>query len=434
MSMNTFDDDVKTVPAAKTAVNGSHIPVPKGVKLPIYMDNHATSPLDPRVLEAMMPYLTGVFGNAASRNHSFGWEAEAAVEKAREQVAKLIGATAKEIIFTSGATESNNLALKGIAEMYRERGNHIITQVTEHKAVLDTCKRLEKSGYRVTYLPVKADGLVDLDDLKRAFDEKTILVSIMFANNEIGVVQPVAEIGKLCRERGVLFHTDGVQAAGKIPIDVNAMNIDVLSLSGHKLYGPKGVGALYVRRRNPRVQISEQINGGGHERGMRSGTLNVPGIVGLGKACEIAREEMAAEGERLRKLRDKLKAKFESSLDYVHVNGSMEHRLPNNLNMSFVYVEGESLLMGINDVAVSSGSACTSATLEPSYVLKALGLGDDVAHSSIRFGLGRFNSEAEVDYVADKVIDIVQKLRELSPLYEMVKEGIDISKIEWQAH
>lgn len=434
MSMNTFDDDVKAVPAAKTTVNGSNIPVPKGVKLPIYMDNHATSPLDPRVLEAMMPYLTGVFGNAASRNHSFGWEAEAAVEKAREQVAKLIGATAKEIIFTSGATESNNLALKGIAEMYRERGNHIITQVTEHKAVLDTCKRLEKSGYRVTYLPVKADGLIDLEDLKRAFDDKTILVSIMFANNEIGVVQPVAEIGKLCRERGVLFHTDGVQAAGKIPIDVNAMNIDVLSISGHKLYGPKGVGALYVRRRNPRVQISEQINGGGHERGMRSGTLNVPGIVGLGKACEIAREEMAAEGERLSKLRDKLKARLESSLDYVHVNGSMEHRLPNNLNMSFVYVEGESLLMGINDVAVSSGSACTSATLEPSYVLKALGLGDDVAHSSIRFGLGRFNSEAEVDYVADKVIDIVQKLRELSPLYEMVKEGIDISKIEWQAH
>jgi cysteine desulfurase len=434
MSMNTFDDDVTTVPAAKAAVNGNGIPVPKGVKLPIYMDNHATSPLDPRVLEAMMPYLTGIFGNAASRNHSFGWEAEAAVEKAREQVAKLIGATAKEIIFTSGATESNNLALKGIAEMYRERGNHIITQVTEHKAVLDTCKRLEKSGIRVTYLPVKADGLIDLEDLKRAMDDKTILVSIMFANNEIGVVQPVAEIGKLCRERGVLFHSDGVQAAGKIPIDVNAMNIDVLSISAHKLYGPKGVGALYVRRRNPRVQISEQINGGGHERGMRSGTLNVPGIVGLGKACEIAREEMAAEGERLRKLRDKLKAKLESSLDYVHVNGSMEHRLPNNLNMSFVYVEGESLLMGINDVAVSSGSACTSATLEPSYVLKALGLGDDVAHSSIRFGLGRFNSEAEVDYVSDKVIDIVKKLRELSPLYEMVKEGIDISKIEWQAH
>jgi cysteine desulfurase len=431
MSMNTFDDDVTTVPAAAANGNGSG---PKGVKLPIYMDNHATSPLDPRVLEAMMPYLTGIFGNAASRNHSFGWEAEGAVEKAREQVAKLIGATAKEIIFTSGATESNNLALKGIAEMYRERGNHIITQVTEHKAVLDTCKRLEKSGYRVTYLPVKADGLIDLEDLKGAFDEKTILVSIMFANNEIGVVQPVAEIGKLCRERGVLFHTDGVQAVGKIPVDVNSMNIDVLSLSGHKIYGPKGVGALYVRRRNPRVQISEQINGGGHERGMRSGTLNVPGIVGLGKACEIAGQEMAAEGERLSKLRDKLKAKLEGSLDYIHVNGSMEHRLPNNLNISFVYVEGESLLMGINDVAVSSGSACTSATLEPSYVLKALGLGDDVAHSSIRFGLGRFNTEAEVDYVADKVIDIVKKLRELSPLYEMVKEGIDISKIEWQAH
>jgi cysteine desulfurase len=432
MSMNTFDDDVTTVSAATANGNGSS--APKGVKLPIYMDNHATSPLDPRVLEAMMPYLTGIFGNAASRNHSFGWEAEGAVEKAREQVAKLIGATAKEIIFTSGSTESNNLALKGIAEMYRERGNHIITQVTEHKAVLDTCKRLEKSGYRVTYLPVKADGLVDIEDLKRAFDDKTILVSIMFANNEIGVVQPVAEIGKLCRERNVIFHTDAVQAVGKIPVDVNSMNIDVLSLTAHKLYGPKGVGALYVRRRNPRVQISEQINGGGHERGMRSGTLNVPGIVGLGKACELAGQEMAAEGERLSKLRDKLKTKLESSLDYIHVNGSMEHRLPNNLNISFVYVEGESLLMGINDVAVSSGSACTSATLEPSYVLKALGLGDDVAHSSIRFGLGRFNSEAEVDYVADKVIDIVKKLRELSPLYEMVKEGIDISKIEWQAH
>jgi cysteine desulfurase len=432
MSMNTFDDDVTTVPAA--TANGNNGKTPQGVKLPIYMDNHATSPVDPRVLEAMMPYLTGIFGNAASRNHSFGWEAEGAVEKAREQVAKLIGATAKEIIFTSGATESNNLALKGIAEMYRERGNHIITQVTEHKAILDTCKRLEKSGYRVTYLPVKADGLIDLEDLKRAFDEKTILVSIMFANNEIGVVQPVAEIGKMCRERGVLFHSDGVQAVGKIPVDVNSMNIDVLSLSGHKIYGPKGVGALYVRRRNPRVQISEQINGGGHERGMRSGTLNVPGIVGLGKACEISGQEMAAEGERLSKLRDKLKAKLEGALDYIHVNGSMEHRLPNNLNISFVYVEGESLLMGINDVAVSSGSACTSATLEPSYVLKALGLGDDVAHSSIRFGLGRFNTEAEVDYVADKVIDIVKKLRELSPLYEMVKEGIDISKIEWQAH
>ena len=417
-----------------SVVETGNISVPAGVKLPIYMDNHATTPLDPRVLDAMMPYFTGKFGNAASRNHSFGWEAEQATEVAREQIAKLIGATAKEIIFTSGATESNNLAIKGIGEMYRERGNHIITQVTEHKAVLDTCKRMEKAGFRVTYLPVKADGLIDLEDLKRAIDDKTILVSIMFANNEIGVIQPVAEIGKICREKGVIFHTDGVQAVGKIPVDVNAMNIDVLSLSAHKIYGPKGVGALYVRRRNPRVQISEQINGGGHERGMRSGTLNVPGIVGLGAACEIAREEMASEDKRLRALRDKLKAKLESNLDYIHVNGSWEHRLPGNLNMSFVYVEGESLLMGINDVAVSSGSACTSATLEPSYVLKALGLGDDVAHSSIRFGLGRFNTEAEVDYVSDKVIDIVQKLRELSPLYEMVKEGIDLTKIQWAAH
>ena len=413
--------------------NGS-VAVPTGVQLPIYMDNHATSQLDPRVLQAMLPYFTSKFGNAASRNHSFGWEAEQGVETAREQIAKLIGATAKEIIFTSGATESNNLAIKGIAEMYKERGNHIITQVTEHKAVLDTCKRLEKYGYRVTYLPVKADGLIDLDDLKRAMDDKTILVSIMFANNEIGVIQPVAEIGRLCHERNVIFHTDAVQAVGKVPVDVNAMNIDVLSLTAHKLYGPKGVGALYVRRRNPRVQISAQLDGGGHERGMRSGTLNVAGIVGLGAACEIAREEMENEAARLTRLRDKLQKKLEGALDYIHVNGTMEHHLPGNLNMSFVYVEGESLLMGINEIAVSSGSACTSATLEPSYVLKALGLGDDVAHSSIRFGLGRFNNEAEVDYVADKLIDIVQKLRELSPLYEMVKEGIDISKIEWQAH
>jgi cysteine desulfurase len=398
------------------------------------MDNHATTPLDPRVLAAMMPYFTEKFGNAASRNHSFGWEAEAAVEAAREQIARLIGATAKEIIFTSGATESNNLAIKGIAEMYRERGNHIITQVTEHKAILDTCKRLEKHGYRVTYLPVKADGLIDLEDLERAIDEKTILVSIMAANNEIGVLQPIAEIGKLCHERGVLFHTDAVQAVGKVPIDVIADNIDVLSLSGHKIYGPKGVGALYVRRRNPRVQIAAQIDGGGHERGMRSGTLNVPGIVGLGKACEIAQQEMAAEAAHLTALRDRLKEKLEANLDYIHVNGSMDHRLPGNLNVSFVYVEGESLLMGINDVAVSSGSACTSATLEPSYVLKALGLGDDVAHSSIRFGLGRFNTQAEVDYVADKVIDVVKHLRKLSPLYEMVLDGIDLTKIQWAAH
>ena len=418
------------------AVTGEAGVAANGVKLPIYMDNHATTPMDPRVLEAMVPYFTGKFGNAASRNHGFGWEAEQGVEHAREQIAKLIGATAKEIIFTSGATESNNLAIKGIAEMYRERGNHIITQVTEHKAVLDTCKRMEKSGYRVTYLPVEADGLISLEALKAAMTDKTILVSIMWANNEIGVVQPIREIGALCHERGIILHTDGVQVFGKIPVNVVQDNVDVMSFTAHKIYGPKGVGALYVRRRNPRVQISEQINGGGHERGMRSGTLNVPGIVGMGKAAEIAGQEMAAEAERQLRLRTRLQQKLEGALDYVHINGTMEpgKRLPGNLNMSFVYVEGESLLMGINDIAVSSGSACTSATLEPSYVLKALGLGDDVAHSSIRFGLGRFNTEAEVDYVADKLINVVQKLRELSPLYEMVKEGIDLTKIEWAAH
>ena len=411
----------------------SHVEVPAGVSLPIYMDNHATTPLDPRVLEAMMPYLTTKFGNAASRNHSFGWEAEKAVSEAREQIAQLIGATAKEIIFTSGATESDNLAIKGVAEMYHERGNHIITQATEHKAVLDTCKRLEKHGFRVTYLPVKADGVIDLEDLKRAIDDKTILVTIMAANNEIGVLQPIAEIGKICHEKNVLFHCDAVQAVGKIPVNVIADNIDLMSITAHKIYGPKGVGALYVRRRDPRVQIAAQIDGGGHERGMRSGTLNVPGIVGMGKACEISGQEMAEEARRLTGMRDGLKAKLEAELDYVHVNGSMEHRLAGNLNMSFLYVEGESLLMGINDVAVSSGSACTSATLEPSFVLKALGLGDDVAHSSIRFGLGRFNTQAEVDYVAAKVIDVVKKLRELSPLYEMAKEGVDLSKVQWAA-
>jgi cysteine desulfurase len=415
-------------------ISQSNETLPEGVHLPIYMDNHATTPMDPRVLEAMLPYFGKIFGNAASRNHQFGWEAEQAVDLAREQVAKLIGCTPKEIIFTSGATESNNLAIKGIAEMYREKGNHIITQVTEHKAVLDTCKKLEKMGYEVTYLPVETDGLVSVEKLKAAITDKTILVTIMYANNEIGVIQPIAEIGKLCHEKGILFHTDAVQAVGKIPVNVQTDNIDVMSLTAHKIYGPKGVGALYVRRRNPRVQITEQINGGGHERGMRSGTLNVPGIVGLGKACEIAGEEMVAETARLTELRDYLKAKFEKALDYIHVNGNMDHHLPGNLNMSFVHVEGESLLMGINDIAVSSGSACTSATLEPSYVLKALGLGDDVAHSSIRFGLGRFNNKAEVDYVSDKVITVVQHLREMSPLYEMVKEGIDLSKIEWAAH
>jgi cysteine desulfurase len=415
----------------KAATQEQRTATPEGIKLPIYMDNHATTPMDPRVLEAMLPCFMEKFGNAASRNHPFGWVAEEAVEQAREQIAKLVGATTKEIIFTSGATESDNLAIKGVAEMYREKGNHIITAVTEHKAVLDTCKRLEKYGYRVTYLPVQKDGLVDLDDLKRAIDDKTILVTIMAANNEIGVLQPWAEIGKLCRERGVLFHTDATQAVGKVPVDVNKQNIDLMSISAHKMYGPKGVGALYVRRKNPRVQISAIIDGGGHERGMRSGTLNVPGIVGLGKACELAREEMAQETVRLSGLRDRLKDRIMGRLDEVYINGSMEHRLPANLNISFAYVEGESLLMGINDVAVSSGSACTSATLEPSYVLKALGTGDDLAHSSIRFGIGRFNTEAEVDYVADRVCETVERLRELSPLYEMAKEGINLKDVKW---
>jgi cysteine desulfurase len=402
-----------------------------GVTLPIYMDNHATTPVDPRVLEEMLPYFTGKFGNAASRNHSFGWAGEEAVETARERIAKLIGATTKEIVFTSGATESDNLAIKGVAEMYREKGNHIITAVTEHKAVLDTCKRLEKYGYRVTYLSVQKDGLVDLDDLKRAIDDKTILVTIMAANNEIGVLQPIAEIGKLCHEKGVIFHTDATQAVGKVPIDVIKQNLDLVSISAHKMYGPKGVGALYVRRKNPRVQLSPIIDGGGHERGMRSGTLNVPGIAGLGKACAICDEEMPQESRRLAGLRDRLRDKIMNGLDEVYINGTMEHRLPQNLNISFAYVEGESLLMGINDIAVSSGSACTSATLEPSYVLKALGTGDDLAHSSIRFGLGRFNTDAEVDYVAERVIETVSRLRELSPLYEMAKEGIDLKSVKW---
>src|SRR6516165_2898167 len=404
------------------------------MKLPIYMDNHATTPVDPRVFQAMTPYFTNLFGNSASRNHSFGWEAEAAVEKARKQIADVIGATAKEIVFTSGATESNNLAIKGVAEMYAERGNHIITQATEHKAVLDTCKRLEKNGVRVTYLPVQQNGLIDLDQLRDAITDKTILITIMYANNEIGVVQPIREIGKIAKERGVLLHSDATQAVGKVPVDVIKEGIDIASISAHKMYGPKGVGALYVRRRNPRVQLTAQIDGGGHERGMRSGTLNVPGIVGLGAACEFAQKEMLEESKRLGYLRDKLKDRLLAGLDEVYINGTTEHRLPNNLNISFAYVEGESLLMGINDVAVSSGSACTSATLEPSYVLKALGAGDDLAHSSIRFGLGRFNTEEEVDYVTAKVIDVVKKLRDLSPLYEMFKEGIDLTKVQWTAH
>jgi cysteine desulfurase len=402
------------------------------VKLPIYFDNHATTQVDPRVVEAMLPYFTEKFGNAASRNHPFGWAGEEAVENARAQVAALIGATPKEIIFTSGATESDNLMIKGVAEMYREKGNHIITQAIEHKAVLDTCKRLEKDGFEVTYLPVGKDGRVNPEDVRKAITPKTILITIMYANNEIGIINPIQEIGKVAKEHGIFFASDAVQAVGKIPVDVQKDNIDLLAISAHKIYGPKGVGALYVRRRNPRVQLAAIIDGGGHERGMRSGTLNVPGIVGLGAACEIAQKEMAEESARLRKLRDRLKAGLEAKLDEVYVNGSLEHRLPNNLNMSFAYVEGESLLMGINDIAVSSGSACTSATLEPSYVLKALGVGEDLAHTSIRFGLGRFNTEEEVDYVTEKMVHVVTKLRELSPLYEMAKEGIDISKVNWQ--
>src|SRR6266852_3065114 len=401
------------------------------VKLPIYMDNHATTPLDPRVLDAMMPYLTDRFGNAASRNHKFGWEAEEAVETARKQIAALIGADSREIVITSGATESDNLAVKGVAWMYREKGDHIITAVTEHKAILDTCKHLEKDGFRITFLPVDNQGLVDLDDIRRAITDKTILISIMTANNEVGVVQDIKQIGKIARERGVLFHTDAVQAAGKIPFSVNEMNVDIASVSAHKFYGPKGVGALYVRRRNPRVLLTPIIDGGGHERGMRSGTLNVPGIVGLGKAAQIAREDLAKESAEMFRLREKLRNTLERELDEIYINGDLQKRLPGNLNMSFAYVEGESLLMGINDIAVSSGSACTSASLEPSYVLKALGVGEELAHSSIRFGLGRFNTEEEVDYTICRVNQAVNRLRELSPLWEMVQEGVDLSKVQW---
>jgi cysteine desulfurase len=390
-------------------------------KLPIYMDNQATTAVDPRVLEAMLPYFSEKFGNAASRNHEFGWKAEEAVENARGHIARLIRANPREIVFTSGATESDNLAVKGVAEAYREKGNHIITQATEHKAVLDACKRLEKSGCDVTYLAVAPDGLINLDDLRRAITPKTILISIMQANNEIGVIQPIEEIGKIAKEKKILFHVDAVQAVGKIPVDVQKDGIDLLSISAHKIYGPKGVGALYVRRKDPRVELSAIIDGGGHERGMRSGTLNVPGIVGLGKACEICQKEMPEESQRLRHLRDKLKDAIMGRLNGTAVNGSMAHRLPNNLNLSFSGVEGDALLMGINDVAVSSGSACTSAMIEPSYVLRALGVSDDLSHSSIRFGLGRFNTEEEVNYVADRVVETVRRLRELSPLYDAAK-------------
>ena len=394
------------------------------IRLPIYMDNHATTPVDPRVLEAMLPYFTEKFGNAASRNHEFGWRAEEAVENARGQIARLIGANPKEIVFTSGATESDNLAIKGAAETLRDKGNHIITQVTEHKAVLDACKRLEKCGMKVTYLAVDRHGRIDIDDLRRAIASGTILISIMYANNEIGVIQPIGEIGKIAKENGILFHVDAVQAVGKISVDVQRDGIDLLSITAHKMYGPKGAGALYVRRKNPRVQLAPMIDGGGHERGMRSGTLNVPGIVGLGKACEICQKEMQGEAEKVGRLRDRLKDALIGRLSDTSINGSVSHRLPNNLNISFAHVEGESLLMGINDIAVSSGSACTSAAIEPSYVLRALGVREDLAHSSIRFGLGRFNTEEEVDYVADRVVETVGRLRELSPLYDVARKDI----------
>ena len=392
------------------------------MKLPIYMDHHATTPVDPRVFEAMTPYFLQKFGNAASRKHSFGWEAEAAVEMARKEAAQLIGAHPKEIIFTSGATESDNLAIRGVAELHRERGNHIITVATEHNAVLDTCKRLERSGCRVTYLPVDRDGLVDPDDVRRAISAQTVLITVMFANNEIGTIHPVAEIGRLARENGVLFHTDATQAVGHVPVDVEKMNIDLLSFTAHKMYGPKGIGGLYVRRKNPRVALPPMIEGGGHERGMRSGTLNVPGIVGLGEACRICAGQMDAESERLRKLRDRLQDGILAELDEVYLNGHETKRLPHNLNLSFACVEAESLLMGVGDVALSTGSACTSAAAEPSHVLKALGIREELIHSSIRFGLGRFNTEAEVDRTVEFLEGAVARLRELSPLYEGPKK------------
>ncbi|MCA8829467.1 IscS subfamily cysteine desulfurase [Hymenobacter pini] len=403
------------------------------LKLPIYLDNNATTPLDPRVLEAMMPYLTEVFGNAASRNHPFGWAAEEAVDYAREQIAGLINCDPKEIIFTSGATESDNLGIKGVFEMYAQKGNHIITATTEHKAVLDTCKHIEKLGGRVTYLPVDEKGLISLEELEAAMTPETILVTIMYGNNETGTIQPIREIAKIAHKHGALFMTDGTQAVGKIPVDVIADGIDLMAFSAHKMYGPKGVGALYVRRKNPRVKVTAQMDGGGHERGMRSGTLNVPGIVGLGKACELAKQEMAADTARLSVMRDRLEKEL-LTLEESYVNGSVEHRLPHVANISFKYVEGEGLMMGVKDLAVSSGSACTSASLEPSYVLKALGLSDDLAHSSLRFGLSRFTTDEQIDYAINHVKEAVTKLREMSPLWEMFKEGIDLNSIEWAEH
>ncbi|MCB0776009.1 MAG: IscS subfamily cysteine desulfurase [Chitinophagaceae bacterium] len=404
------------------------------MNFPIYLDHNATTPCDPRVVDAMLPYFTNTYGNAASRNHPFGWQAEEAVDYAREQVAKLIGADPKEIIFTSGATEGDNLAIKGVFEMYASKGNHIITCNIEHKAVLDTCKHIEKEGGEVTYLKVKPDGLIDLAELEAAIKPTTILIAIMYGNNEIGTIMPVKEISAIARKNGILFFTDATQAVGKIPVDVNKDGIDLLAFSAHKMYGPKGIGALYVRRKNPRVKVTAQIDGGGHERGMRSGTLNVPGIVGFGKACEICLNEMEEEGKRLSKLRDKLENAL-LQIEEAYVNGDKEHRLPHVSNISFKYVEGEGLMMGFNkNIALSSGSACTSASLEPSYVLKALGLGDDLAHSSLRFGLGRFTTEEQIDYTIEQVTNTVNKLREMSPLWEMYKEGIDLNTIEWAHH
>jgi cysteine desulfurase len=398
------------------------------------MDNHATTRLDPRVLEAMLPYFTEKFGNAASRNHSFGWEAEEAVDRARNQIAALVGATSKNIIFTSGATESDNLAIKGVVEFYKEKGNHIITCVTEHKAVLDSCRALERAGKAtVTYLPVDKFGMVNPDAVRKAITDKTVLITIMWANNEIGTIHPIAEIGKIAKEKGIIFHCDAVQAIGKVPVDFEKAGVDLGSITAHKLYGPKGIGAIYVRSKGPRVRLTPMVDGGGHERGMRSGTLNVPGIVGLGAACELAGMEMPEESQRLIQLRSQLQAGLFERLDEIYVNGHPTERLPGNLNVSFAYVEGESLLMGINDIAVSSGSACTSATLEPSYVIRALGIDDELAHSSIRFGLGRFNTEEEVDYVTDRVSKEVKRLRDMSPLYEMAKEGIDLKSVNWKS-
>lgn len=403
-------------------------------KLPVYMDNNSTTRTDPRVLEAMMPYFTEKFGNSASRNHAYGWETEEGVDLAREQVASIINASSKEIIFTSGATESNNLAIKGVAAMYKKKGNHIISAVTEHKAVIDTCMRLERDGCSVTFLPVDKYGIVSPQQVVDAITDKTVIVSIMAANNEIGTVHPLKEIGAICKAKGVLFHTDATQTVGKIPMDVEDMGIDLLSMTAHKMYGPKGVGALYVRRKDPRVRLDAMLDGGGHERGMRSGTLNVTGIVGMGMAAEICRKELHSESERLLKLRNRLHEGINSKLEDAYLNGHPIHRLPGNLNISFAFVEGEGLMMGIKDVAVSSGSACTSASLEPSYVLKALGLGDELAHSSIRFGLGRFNTEEEVDFVINDVVRAVNHLRDMSPLYEMHRQGIDLKTVQWAAH